>query len=106
MKYSSLIIGSTFNTLFVGSGIVAYGNDIYVIYIEGGGFKLKYTSDLVNFYETSVFTESVDNTNSLTDITFRKGKFIAVGNIILSSVDGINWNTHTSPVSGEIRTVY
>ena len=42
------------SNFLIGNGIIAYGNDIYVVYTEGSGFKLKYTSDLVNFYETSV----------------------------------------------------
>lgn len=63
---------------------VAYGNGLYVV-VGNGPHKIRTSSDGVTW------SAPVRGANDLYDVIYGKGRFVAVGEAILTSSDGTNW---------------
>jgi len=79
---------------------ITFGNNMFVA--VGGGGKILSSPDGVHWTKIS----SSGTTNSLSDIAYMNGTFIAIGSgTIVTSPDGISWTQQTSGTSNNLEGV-
>ncbi|MCL2064449.1 MAG: hypothetical protein FWG98_08760 [Candidatus Cloacimonetes bacterium] len=76
---------------------IAYGNNIFVAVGGDGQFRIAYSSDGLNWTATNT-------TGYFYSVEYGGGKFVAIGNRTVYSLDGITWNSIPNSGINSVRT--